>query len=143
MSSIFQTTLGEELLTKLQKAESGGQIFAILGEKTTEIYPEQSLYCYLDQLTNFDSVAIYQSKLTKIRIEYNATAIKELHQRLVGLKSVGEDNHKYKEKMIKKLNLLLNNHPSLDEMIFLAMAEYIGRGYGSVEKFKKELRTYL
>ena len=55
----------------------------------------------------------------------------------------GEDNYKYKEKIIRKLNLLINNHPALDEIVYIAMASYIARGYGNAEKFKRELKEHM
>ena len=45
---------------------------------------------------------------------------------------------KYKDKVVRKLNLLVNNRPTLDEIIYITMNSYVERGYGSVESFKKE-----
>ena len=73
----------------------------------------------------------------------NAKAVRDIHQRLVGLTNFGEDNYKYKEKIIRKLNLLINNHPALDEIVYIAMASYIARGYGNAEKFKRELKEHM
>ena len=97
----------------------------------------------MDKVSDFASVVTYQGKLAKIRIDYNIKAINEIHHRLVGLVNFGEDNYKYKEKMIRKLNLLIRNYPTAEEIIYLVMAYFIQKGYGTVEDFKKDLKEHI
>ena len=128
-------TFGENFLLELQKAESRGLLFAVVEDTAARFYPQYNLEVQLGKLSDFDSVAVYQDKLAK--------AVRDIHQRLVGLTNFGEDNYKYKEKIIRKLNLLINNHPALDEIVYIAMASYIARGYGNAEKFKRELKEHM
>ena len=62
---------------------------------------------------------------------------------MVGLKNFGEDNYKYKEKIIRKLNLLINNHPSVDDLVYMAMTAFIERGFGSAKDFKQEYKKWM
>ena len=119
-------TFGENFLLELQKAESRGLLFAVVEDTAARFYPQYNLEVQLGKLSDFDSVAV-----------------RDIHQRLVGLTNFGEDNYKYKEKIIRKLNLLINNHPALDEIVYIAMASYIARGYGNAEKFKRELKEHM
>lgn len=136
-------TFGENFLLSLHKAESKGLLFAALEEAVARYYPQYNLLVQLSKLSNFDSVAKYHDKLARVRIEYNAKTVHELRQRLIGLNNIGgEDNYRYKEKMVRKLNLLINNHPTLEDVIYIAAAAYCGRGYGSVERFKTELAEH-
>lgn len=139
----IQMTLGESFLLQLQEAESKGLMFAALEKIVAAHYPKNDLLKNVDKLSNFYSVAAYQSKLARIRIEYNAHAVREISNRIVGLNNIGPDNYKYKEKIVRKLNLLINNRPTLDELIYIAMASYVDRGYGSVESFKQEIASYI
>lgn len=138
-----QMTLGESFLQQLQAAESKGLMFAALEKIVTTYYPQNNLLKSIDKLSDFYSVAAYQSKLARIRIEYNARAVKEISSRIVGLNNFGQDNYKYKDKIVRKLNLLINNRPTLDEMIYITMTSYVDRGYGSVENFKKEIAEHI
>ncbi len=138
-----QMTLGESFLHQLQAAESKGLMFAALEKIVTTYYPQNNLLKSIDKLSDFYSVAAYQSKLARIRIEYNARAVKEISSRIVGLNNFGQDNYKYKDKIVRKLNLLINNRPTLDEMIYITMTSYVDRGYGSVENFKKEIAEHI
>lgn len=138
-----QVTLGEKFLHELQNAESKGLMFAALEKIVAEHYPRNNLMTGVEKVSNFYSVAAYQSKLARVRIEYNAKAVKEISNRLVGLNNFGEDNYKYKEKIVRKLNLLVNNRPTLDELIYITMTSYVDRGYGSVESFKKEIASHI
>lgn len=143
LQDIKQSTLGEAFLLNIQKAESKGLLFAVLEDTVATYYPQNNLPVQLKKVSDFNSVATYQSKLARIRIEYNAKAVKEIQDRLVGLNNLGNDNYKYKEKIVRKLNLLINNRPTLDELIYITMASYIDRGYGSVEDFKKEISEHI
>ncbi len=138
-----QMTLGENFLHQLQEAESKGLMFAALEKIVAKYYPQNNLLKSIDKLSDFYSVAAYQSKLARIRIEYNARAVKEISSRIVGLNNFGRDNYKYKDKIVRKLNLLMNNRPTLDEMIYITMTSYVDRGYGSVENFKKEITSHI
>lgn len=136
-------TFGENFLLSLQKAESKGLLFAALEDAVARYYPQYNLLVQLSKISNFDSVAQYHDKLARVRIEYNAKIVNELRQRLIGLNNIGgNDNYRYKEKMVRKLNLLINNHPTLEDVIYIAATAYCGRGYGSVERFKTELAEH-
>ena len=138
-----QKTFGETFLLDLQKAESRGLMFAALENIVAVHYPQYNLLVQINKVSDFNSVAAYQSKLARIRIEYNAKAVNEIRNRLVGLTNFGEDNYKYKDKVVRKLNLLVNNRPTLDEIIYITMNSYVERGYGSVESFKKEIAEHI
>ncbi len=143
LQDVTPKTLGETFLLDLQKAESRGLMFATLENIVAAYYPQHNLMVQVKKLSDFNSVAAYQSKLARVRIEYNAKAVNEIKERLVGLNNIGEDNYKYKEKVVRKLNLLVNNRPSLDDIIYLTMNAYVERGYGSVEDFKKEISEHI
>lgn len=140
---VTKKTFGESFLLDLQTAESRGLLFAVLEKAAARVYPQYDLEIQLKKLSDFDSVAAYQDKLARVRIEYNAKAVRDIHHRLVGLTNFGEDNYKYKEKIIRKLNLLITNYPTLDEILYITMASYIARGYGKAEQFKKELAAHI
>ncbi len=143
LQNVVQLTLGEAFLLELNKAESKGLIFAALEDFVAAHYSPKNLSSYIKKLSDFYSVAAYQSKLARIRIEYNAKAVKEISERLVGLNNFGQDNYKYKEKIVRKLNLLINNLPTLDELIYIAMAFYVDHGYGSIEDFKQQIDAHI
>lgn len=143
LQDITSKTLGESFLLDLQKAESRGLMFAALENIVSAYYPQHDLMVQIRKVSDFNSVAAYQSKLARIRIDYNARAVQEIRERLVGLNNFGQDNYKYKDKVVRKLNLLVNNRPTLDEIIYLTMNAYIERGYGSVEDFKKEISEHI
>ena len=138
-----QITLGESFLLELQNAESKGLMFAALENIVAKHYPKNNLLTNIEKVSDFYSVAAYQSKLARVLIDYNARAVKEIRTRLVGLNNFGEDNYKYKEKIVRKLNLLINNRPTLDELIYITMSSYVDRGYGSVENFKSEISSHI
>lgn len=139
LQDAVQKTLGETFLLELKRAESRGLMFAALENVVAAHYPQYDLISQISKMSDFNSVATYQSKLARIRIEYNAKAVAEIRERLVGLNNFGQDNYKYKEKIVRKLNLLTNNNPTIDEIIYLTMNAYIERGYGSVEDFKRDI----
>lgn len=139
--TLVQRTLGEDFLLSLQNAESKGVLLANLEDITSTCYPRNNLVSQVKKLSDFESVAKYQAKLARLRIEYNARAVKDLQSRLIGLNNFGNDNYKYKDKVVRKLNLLINNNPTLDDMIYLAMSEFVSKGWGSVADFKNELET--
>ena len=134
---------GEAFLTELQQATSRGVLFAITENYVKSLYPQSDLLKLLNRMSDFDAVVIYQAKLARVRVEYNMKAIREIHQRLVGLKNFGEDNYKYKEKIIRKLNLLINNHPPAEDMLYMAMASYVEHGFGNVKDFKSDYEKWV
>ena len=136
-------TFGEIFILDLQNAETKGLMFSVLVEAVSSYYPKYNLLIQVKKVSDFNSVATYQGKLARIKIEYNAKAAKEIHSSLVGLKNFGEDDYKHKERLIRKLNLLLNNNPTIDEVIYITISIYIAKGHGSAEKFKKELAEHL
>ena len=141
--NITKLTLGEAFLLELNKSESKGLMFLALENFVAAHYPRNNLTKQINRVSDFYSVAAYQSKLARIRIEYNARAVREIEARLVGLNNFGNDNYKYKEKIVRKLNLLINNLPTLDDIIYIAMATYVDRNYGSVYDFKEELIAHI
>lgn len=142
-NGVAHRTFGEDFLLSLQNAESKGLMFAVVEETASRYYPQYNLLVQLAKISDFNSVAAYHDKLARVRIQYNARAVGELQQRLVGLNNLGsEDNYRYKEKMVRKLNLLINNHPTLEEILYISVSSYIMRGYGPAEKFKRELKEH-
>ena len=137
--TFVQRTLGENFLLSLQKAESKGELLANLKNAVLTCYPKSDLVFQVNKLSDFESVAQCQSKFAKARIMYNAKVVRELQSRLVGLRHFGNDNYKYDNKATRKLNLLINNCPTLDDMIYLAMDEYVRRGWGKVSDFKDDV----
>lgn len=138
-----QKTLGEEFILNLQSTESDGLMFAALEDMVAVNYPQSDLIPQVKKLSDFESVVKWQGKLARVRIEQNAKAVREIGSRLIGLNNFGKDNYKYKDKIVRKLNLLVNNRPTLDEMIYITMASYIERGWGSVEDFKSGLEKHV
>ena len=143
MAEESKKVLGERFLLELQQASTKGLLFAATKSYVKRLYPQNDILKVFVRVSDFDAVVTYQAKLAKVRLEYNVRAIKEIHQRLLGLKNFGEDNYKYKEKIIRKLNLLINNHPSVDDMIYMAMAAYIEHGFGSAKDFKQEYKKWM
>ena len=143
MAEDNKKTLGENFLLELQQAATKGLLFAATKSYVKRLYPQSDILKVFARVSDFDAVVTYQAKLAIVRLEYNVRAIKEIHQRLVGLKNFGEDNYKYKEKIIRKLNLLINNHPSADDMVYMAMTAYIERGFGSAKDFKQEYKKWM
>lgn len=143
LHDVIQKTLGEFFLIDLQNAESKGLIFETLKDITSSYYPQTNLISVLDHISDFDAVAKYQGKLAKLRIDYNAKAVNDIQTRLVGLNNFGEDNYKYKDKIVRKLNLLINSRPTLEETIYIAMSIYIEHGWGKADDFKRELGEYF
>ncbi len=140
---IVKKTFGETFLLDLQNAGSRGLLFAVLEKAAAKICPQNDLEKQLAKVSDFASVAAYQDKLARIRIEYNARTVRDIHQRLIGLANFGEDNYKYKEKMIRKLNLLIHNHPTIDDLIYITMTAYISRSFGNAEDFKNQLKEHI
>jgi len=143
MQNVSHVTLGEAFLLDLSKAESKGLLFAVLENFTAEHYSTNDLLSQIKKVSDFYSVAAYHNKLARIRIDYNAKAVDEISKRLVGLNNFGNDNYKYKEKIVRKLNLLINNLPTLEDLIYITMASYVDRGYGAVADFKTELAAHI
>ncbi len=135
--------VGEKFLLELQQAPTKGLLFAVVEKYVGSLYPQNDILKVFARVSDFDAVVTYQAKLAIVRLEYNVHTIKEIHQRLIGLKNFGEDNYKYKEKIIRKLNLLINNHPSVDDMVYMAMSVFIEHGFGSVKDFKQEYQKWM
>lgn len=138
--NVMQKTIGEDFLLSLQNAENVTALLTVLKNFITTFYSHKNLISQVGKLSDFESVVKYQSKLARLRIEYNARAAEDFQSRLVGLNNFGNDNYKYKDKVVRKLNLLINNRPSLDDTIYLTMNAYICNGWGSVDDFKEELK---
>lgn len=143
LHDVMQKTLGEFFLIDLEKAESKGLMFETLKNIASSYYPKTNLMSVLDRISDFDAVAKYHGKLARLRIDYNAKAVNEIQTRLVGLNNFGEDNYKYKDKIIRKLNLLINSHPTIEETLYIAMSIYMERGWGRADVFKRELAQYF
>lgn len=143
MTEEDKKTVGEKFLLELQQAPTKGLLFAVMEKYVGSLYPQNDILKVFARVSDFDAVVIYQAKLAVVRLEYNVRAIKEIHQRLLGLKNFGEDNYKYKEKIIRKLNLLINNHPSADDMVYMAMTAFIEHGFGSAKDFKQEYQKWM
>ena len=67
-------TFGENFLLELQKAESRGLLFAVVEDTAARFYPQYNLEVQLGKLSDFDSVAVYQDKLARVRISFPPTA---------------------------------------------------------------------
>ena len=143
LQNVSKSTLGEAFLLELNKAESKGLMFLALEDFVAAHYPQKNLSREIGRVSDFYSVAAYQSKLARIRIEYNANAMREISNRLIGLNNFGNDNYKYKNKIVRKLNLLIKNLPTLDELIYITIAAYVERNYGSVYDFKEEIIAHI
>jgi len=142
-NDVAHKTFGENFLLGLHNTESKGVLFALLEETIARHYPRYNLLEKLEAISDFDSVAAYQAKLAKLKIEYNAKLVNELRRRLIGLNNLGNgDRTRNKEKTVRKLNLLINHYPTLEDIIYITVATYINRGYGNTEKFKKELAEH-
>lgn len=138
------TTFGEGFVFGVEKTETKGLLFAFLEDTVRKNYPQYKLADWVDRVSDFDSVAVYHSKLARIRIDYNAKAVQDIQQQLIALNNhLCEEDHKNKEKIVRKLNLLTNNYPSIDEVVYISMVVYISREYGCVKDFKNELKKYL
>ncbi len=87
---IVKKTFGETFLLDLQNAGSRGLLFAVLEKAAAKICPQNDLEKQLAKVSDFASVAAYQAKLARIRIEYNARTVRDIHQRLIGLANFGE-----------------------------------------------------
>lgn len=140
---VIPKTFGEEFILQVENCETKGMMFMVLYNAVSQNYPQHNLSKYMQRISEFNSVATYQNKLARIRVAYNARAINEIQDKLINANNSGNENYKNKDKMVRKLNLLIHNNPTLDEIIYICMSAYIAKGLGTAKNFKIEIKKHL
>ena len=137
---VIPKTFGEKFILGIESSEVKGLLFESLEDTLKKHYPQHDITKHLVKLSDFNSVVTYQAKLAVIRIMYNANTIREIEDKIVAL---ADGRNEHKERMIKKLNLLINNNPGIDDLIYICMSAYIIKGYGSAKTFKTEFGRFV
>lgn len=144
MLALSKETTGEKFLN--QVTEVGvhkGSLFALLHETLQTFYPNLHSGTIINQVKNFDALVNYDASVAKFQIKRNAENIRKTIDEINKIKVLGKDNFKYKNMMIKKLNVLAGVKPDAKALADIVAAEFIARGYGNVNSFKCEFTHYI
>lgn len=144
MIALSKQTSGEDFLKQVTEAGAHkGSLFALLHETLRTEYPKLHLSTVINQLKNFDALVNYDASLAKFQIKRNAENIAKTLEEIKNIKVLGKDNFKYKEMMIKKLNVLAAIKPEAKSLADIVAAEYIAQGHGNIGSFKCEFMHYV
>lgn len=144
MIALSKHTSGEAFLNKVADAGAGkGALFALLHETLRNEYPNLHLSTIINQLKNFDALVNYDASVAKFQIQRNAENIAKTLEEIKNIKVLGKDNFKYKDMMIRKLNVLAAIKPDAKALADIIAAEYIAQGYGNIGSFKCEFMHYV
>ena len=84
MAGEIVKNFGETFLLTCKMPAAEGCCLPFLEKAAAKICPQNDLVKQLAKVSDFASVAAYQDKLARIRIEYNARTNRDIHQRLIG-----------------------------------------------------------
>ena len=144
MIALSKQTSGEAFLQQVADAGAHkGSLFALLHEILQNEYPKLHLSTVINQLKNFDALVNYDASVAKFQIKRNAENIAKTLEEIKNIKVLGKDNFKYKEMMIKKLNVLAAIKPEAKSLADIVAAEYIAQGHGNIAGFKCEFMHYV
>lgn len=144
MVTLVKETQGEIFLKKIDEAKNNkGHIFSLLLETLQNEYPQTETVSIINKLKNFDALVNYDACLARFQITRNGDNIRKTMAEISTIKVLGDDNFKYKQLMIKKLNALAAIVPAAKSYADLAAAAYIAQGFGDVNSFKHEFTNYV
>lgn len=144
MIALSKETFGERFLIEVAHASiNKGSLFALLYETLQNEYPNLHSSSVINQIKNFDALVNYDASVAKFQIKRNAENIHKTMEEIKNTKVIGKDNFKYKELMIKKLNVLSSIKPDAKMIADIIAAEFIAKGYGNVNSFKCEFTNYI
>ncbi|MBQ8465800.1 MAG: hypothetical protein IJ545_07320 [Alphaproteobacteria bacterium] len=144
MIALSKQTSGEDFLKEVSEAGTNkGALFALLYETLQTEHPKLHLSTIINQLKNFDALVNYDASVAKFQIKRNAENIAKTIDEIKNIKVLGKDNFKYKDMMIRKLNILASIKPDAKSLADIIAAEYIARGYGNIGSFKCEFMHYV
>ena len=127
MVALVKETKGEVFIKAIEEAKNNkGHIFSLLLETLQNEYPQAEAVTIVNKVKNFDALVNYD-------------AMEDISSTEV----LGEDNFKYKQLMIKKLNVLASINPDAKTYADLAAAAYISQGFGDAKLFKREFTNYV
>ena len=142
--ALSKETFGEDFLKKVSHAGANkGSLFSLLNETLQTEYPNLHSGSVINQLKNFDALVNYDASVAKFQIKKNAENLTKTLKDIKKIKVLGKDNFKYKQMMIKKLNLLAKTRPDAKSLADIVAAEFIARGYGNINSFKCEFTHYI
>lgn len=144
MVALVKETKGEIFLKEVDKAKTNkGKIFSLLLETLQNEYPQAEAGIIVNKVKNFNALVNYDASLARFQIERNGEHIRRTMADISGIKVLGKDNFKYKQMMIKKLNVLASIRPDAKSYADLSCAAYIAQGFGDVSAFKREFINYV
>lgn len=144
MVTLSKQTFGEDFLQKIDDAgKTKGSLFALLHETLQNEYPNIQMGSVISQIKNFDALVNYDASVAKFQIKRHAENLTKTMDDIKKIKVLGKDNFKYKEMMIKKLNVLAAIKPDAKALADLIAAEFIAKGYGNISSFKCEFTNYI
>jgi len=144
MMALSKETFGETFIKKVGHVGANkGSLFSLLHETLRNEYPNLHISSVVNQVKNFDALVNYDASVAKFQIKRNAENINKTLNDIKKIKVLGKDNFKYKKMMIKRLNALAAIKPDAKTLADIVVAEFIARGFGSVNSFKCEFTHYM
>ena len=144
MVALVKETKGEFFIKAIEEAKNNkGHIFSLLLETLQNEYPQAEAVTIVNKVKNFDALVNYDASLAKFQIGRNGDNIRKTMEDISSTEVLGEDNFKYKQLMIKKLNVLASINPDAKTYADLAAAAYISQGFGDAKLFKREFTNYV
>ena len=144
MVALVKETKGEIFIKKIEKAKSNkGHIFSLLLDTLQNEYPQAEAVSIVNKVKNFDALVNYDASLAKFQIARNGDNVRKTMEDISSMKVLGKDNFKYKQLMIKKLNVLASINPDAKTYADIAAAAFIAQGFGDITVFKREFTNYV
>ena len=141
MVALVKETKGEIFIKKIEKAKSNkGHIFSLLLDTLQNEYPQAEAVSIVNKVKNFVN---YDASLAKFQIARNGDNVRKTMEDISSMKVLGKDNFKYKQLMIKKLNVLASINPDAKTYADIAAAAFIAQGFGDITVFKREFTNYV
>ena len=106
-------------------------------------YPQAEAVSIVNKVKNFDALVNYDASLAKFQIARNGDNVRKTMEDISSMKVLGKDNFKYKQLMIKKLNVLASINPDAKTYADIAAAAFIAQGFGDITVFKREFTNYV
>lgn len=144
MVALVKESKGEIFIKAVEEAKNNkGHIFSLLLDTLQNEYPQAEAVTIVNKVKNFDALVNYDASLAKFQINRNGDNIRRTMEEISSIKVLGDDNFKYKQLMIKKLNVLASINPDDKTYADIAASAYISQGFGSVQQFKREFTNYV
>ena len=128
MVALVKETKGEIFIKKIEKPKSNkGHIFSLLLDTLQNEYPQAEAVSIVNKVKNFDALVNYDASLAKFQIARNGDNVRKTMEDISSMKVLGKDNFKYKQLMIKKLNVLASINPDAKTYADIAAAALLLR----------------